>query len=141
MIERNLSDLNEIHIHHSASSNPEHDYVEIIREWHLKRGWEDVGYNFIIRSNGEVQAGRDIKYQPASILNRNDYAIAICLLGHSAFTGKQYISLYRLLEFLIQKYEINPDNIYRHCDLAKTDCPGMELSRVFVQEMKKKYNY
>lgn len=140
MIKRKISKINQIHIHHSASNNPKHDDVSVIDHWHKERGWEMVGYTFFIRAvNGEVQLGRPIQYAPASVKGHNKRAIAICLSGNFAFTGKQLISLYRLLEFLIQKYGINPDKIYRHCDLDKSSvCPGFELSSAFVEEMKRK---
>jgi hypothetical protein len=32
--------------------------VEQIRKWHLKRGWNDVGYHYVIRRNGQIELGR-----------------------------------------------------------------------------------
>ena len=29
--------------------------VREIRQWHLARGWNDVGYHFVIRPDGEVE--------------------------------------------------------------------------------------
>ena len=139
MIKRKLKIIDRIVVHHSGDNI--HDDIIKIREIHLNRGFEDIGYNFVIKTNGEIQAGRDINYIPAHCKGHNLKSIGICLLGNSAFTAKQFFALYRLLEFLIQKYQINPDKIYRHCDLADTDCPGFSLSTAFLKDMKKKYNY
>jgi hypothetical protein len=42
-------------IHCSASTQGD---VAEIRRWHLARGWNDIGYHFVIRPDGEVEVGR-----------------------------------------------------------------------------------
>ena len=41
--------LKRIIVHHSASDNPNHDDIEVIRNWHVnENGWADVGYHFLL---------------------------------------------------------------------------------------------
>jgi len=44
-----------ITVHHSASKDVS---VDTIRQWHLKRGFVDVGYAWIVRKNGDLEYGR-----------------------------------------------------------------------------------
>jgi len=41
---------------HAAATTPSMDIgVKEIREWHLARGWRDVGYHFVIRRDGTLE--------------------------------------------------------------------------------------
>jgi len=140
VIKRKISRIDSIIVHHTGfMPKPEQDDISFIRHIHKQRGFEDAGYHFYVRTDGEVQAGRDIKFAGAHCKGKNKYSIGVVMAGNSAFTANQFFALYRLLEFLIQKYEINPDKITRHCDHHNTLCPGFQLSKAFLNDMKKKY--
>ena len=80
-------------LHCSASDNPLHDDVTVIRQWHLHNGWKDVGYHFYIKKNGTIQVGRSIEMTPAAQMGFNTGTIAICLGGLNEFTEEQFITL------------------------------------------------
>ena len=44
-------EVDRVFLHCSASPNPAHDDINVIRDWHLERGWNDVGYHFFIKGN------------------------------------------------------------------------------------------
>src|SRR3990167_7203849 len=70
-----------IHVHHSAADFPDGETArQTIREWHIKKGWSDIGYNTIIAQDGVFQ-GRPCSKIPASIKGHNVGAIAICVSG------------------------------------------------------------
>ena len=49
---------------HCSATRPEMDIgVQELRKWHMKKGWTDVGYHYVIRRNGTVERGR----HPAAI--------------------------------------------------------------------------
>ena len=54
-------DVDRVFLHCSASPNPEHGDVEVIRAWHRQRGWSDIGYHYFIPFDGELQIGRYIE--------------------------------------------------------------------------------
>ena len=37
----------------------EHD-VEDIRAWHKAKGWSDIGYHYLIKIDGTIEAGRPL---------------------------------------------------------------------------------
>jgi hypothetical protein len=64
--------------HHSLS-----DYgdVDIIRKWHIARGFSDIGYHIVITPAGEIQYGRPLGSAGAHSLWRNADSIGVCLVG------------------------------------------------------------
>lgn len=58
--------VSRVFIHCSASDNPDHDSVAVIRNWHLENGWSDIGYHYFIRKDGVIQEGRPIEQAPAA---------------------------------------------------------------------------
>ena len=78
--------INKVFIHCSASDNPAHDNIEIIRQWHYARGFNDVGYHYYINKNGVVYDGRDVELAPAAQSGFNRGTIAICVGGLESFT-------------------------------------------------------
>lgn len=78
--------------HCSASNNPLHDDIEVVRKWHVEdNSWDDVGYHFFIKSNGELQYGRSLELTPAAQKGFNEGTITICLHGlhPEDFTAEQ----------------------------------------------------
>lgn len=52
-----------------------------IREWHLARGWSDIGYHLIVRLDGEIETGRPMQYQGAHVSGHNDGTIGVVYVG------------------------------------------------------------
>ncbi len=113
-----------ITIHHSASRDVG---VDTIRQWHLKRGFVDIGYAWVVRRNGSLEQGRPMNKQGAHVKHHNYRNMGICVTGN--FTKyppseEQYSSLRKLLGFLCFAFRIPKTNILLHRDLASTVCPG-----------------
>jgi len=101
-------------IHHTDS----HDVsVKEIDKWHRQRGWDCIGYHFVIRKNGSIEKGRPLWKKGAHAKGRNEY-IGIALTGYNNFTNKQITSLKRLLI----KYNI------KHIENHHQNCPGKGLN-------------
>jgi len=49
--------IDRVFLHCSASDVPAHDNVETIRAWHVARGFDDIGYHFLIHKNGDISRG------------------------------------------------------------------------------------
>jgi N-acetylmuramoyl-L-alanine amidase len=104
----------------------------IIDGWHRARGFDNIGYHFVILNNrpfewmdGTIETGREIEKAGAHCKGQNE-AIGICLIGESGkFTPKQYESLKALLKRLHDKYLI--EDIYQHSDFddKKSFCAGI----------------
>ena len=130
---KNRRSINEIIIHCSASkpSTTRDD----IRKWHKQRGWSDIGYHYVIESDGAIKTGRSINKAGAHCKGFNEYSIGICLVGGDdgmkmhKFTAKQKAGLNTLIEGLFMSYgrlPITPHNAYNK---HKT-CPCVELNEI-----------
>ena len=62
-----------------------------IRRWHVdERGWDDVGYHWIIKRSGQLEPGRDQRLQGSHALAVNSKSIGVCLVGRGdIFTEDQ----------------------------------------------------
>lgn len=113
-------DLTKVVIHHTAS----HDVsVEMIDKWHKERGWDGIGYHFVIRKDGTIEKGRPVDVEGAHAIGRNHY-IGIALTGYDEFTEEQVNSLIQLLK------ELGVTHIERH----HKECPGEGLDVESIQE-------
>lgn len=112
-----------------------------IREWHTKeRGWQDIGYHFVIRRDGTVETGRDLDSDGdifeeigAHTVKYNQNSIAICMVGgkgnnnraENNFHQKQFNSLETLLRFVKASYP--KATIHGHREFAQKDCPSFDV--------------
>ncbi|MDH3595075.1 MAG: peptidoglycan-binding domain-containing protein [Rhodospirillales bacterium] len=111
-------------LHCSASDRPEHDDVGVMRDWHLARGWSDVGYHLFVKKDGHVQAGRDLEVIPAAQAGNNTGTIAVCLHGLAVerFTEAQYRSVIGLSNEVNAAYD-GMVTFHGHCEVSSKACP------------------
>ena len=115
------------HIIHCSDSS--FGDAAIIRKWHLARGWRDIGYHFVIRSDGEIEIGRTLECIGAHCKGNNSNSIGTCLIGKESFQQEQFAALKRLNNMLTQ---IFPDLIvmpHNHFNQNKT-CPNFDISKI-----------
>lgn len=113
-----------ITVHHSASPDVS---VDTIRQWHLERGFADVGYHWVVRQNGNLEQGRPMNKPGAHVKSHNYRNLGICITGNFEEyppSEAQYRSLKILLNFLCFAFKISKCKISLHKDLANTLCPG-----------------
>ncbi len=111
-------------IHHSASPDVS---ARVIHGWHLAKGWSGIGYHYVIRADGTVEAGRPLdKIGAHAGAEVNCDSIGVCLTGNFMDhqpTGAQLGSLVQLADYLEYTYAAVL-KVLRHKDVAATDCPG-----------------
>jgi N-acetyl-anhydromuramyl-L-alanine amidase AmpD len=75
---------------HCAATRPHQDIgAAEIRRWHTEQnGWNDIGYHWVIRRDGEVEAGRPESRAGAHAAGHNHDSIGICLVGGLNESGK-----------------------------------------------------
>ena len=73
--------INKIIIHCSATREGRNYDVAEIRRWHLKRGWSDIGYHYLIHLDGKIEEGRPIERMGAHTTGQNRNSIGICYVG------------------------------------------------------------
>lgn len=107
-------------IHCSASKDGVPVSVETIREWHLARGFTDIGYHFVIDVDGAINPGRPVEEPGAHAKGFNAHSLGICLVGgstgHGRYSQAQWDSLRDLVDALRTQYAAN--RIVGHRDLS-----------------------
>jgi hypothetical protein len=133
-------------IHHSATT---YGSAAIIDTWHRQRGFDCLGYHFVIDNgdgnpDGMVEPGPRWPIQKWGAHTRtadnrfNDFGIGICLVGNFDVdhpTPAQIKSLVRLVTYLMRTYHIPLDHVIGHSDAKPTDCPGRYLSVAHIRDL------
>lgn len=123
-------------IHHSATDEGSSLYFD---NYHQGKGWEGIGYHFVIdngtkeKQDGQIEVSpRWIKQEDGShcrASNMNEKAIGICLVGNfnkEYVSSKQLDALVYLVNILRKYYKIPLKRIIGHNQVlgARTECPG-----------------
>ena len=118
---------------------------EDINRWHLERGWDGIGYHYVItngrakstdsykeQDDGLIEKGRPVEKTGAHVRGHNSDSVGVCLIGTHWFTSRQlYKSLPTLLATLMYQHKIDADNIFGHYELDKgKTCPNMNIEEV-----------
>ena len=118
-------------IHCSAVKPDQQSSVAQIDTWHHNRGYKfGVGYHYVIRRDGSIEAGRPEWMVGAHCVNHNSHSIGVCYEGGldargqpaDTRTPEQKAAMRRLLTELHQRYPRAV--IVGHHDLnPMKDCP------------------
>lgn len=126
--------IRRIIVHHSASPR-ETTKLEDIDAWHRKRGFDMVGYHYVIEGNGDVKVGRQLNRRGAHCLQdgANFDSIGICLVGDNTKPGEEWSSKQRaaLLWLIYSLREVFQKQfpVFGHRDIPGTStlCPGRDI--------------
>ena len=143
MIEQNGKPVHTIFVHCSAtrpewfSGSSISSKVEEITRWHKAKGWDTIGYHWIIDRDGQVAAGRPETRVGAHVQNHNTGSIGICLIGgHGSSESDDFAKNYTpeqddALRNLIASLRIRADikRVRGHNEVAAKACPGFNVAR------------
>lgn len=87
----------------------------------LNRGWDDIGYHYIIRRNGEIECGRMESVKGAHCPPMNATSIGVAWVGIEKTSSEQWASLVRLTRELMQRYGVSIHRVFGHRE-ADTSC-------------------
>ena len=73
--------INKIIVHCSATQEGRDLDAAEINKWHLKRGWNGIGYHYVVLLDGTIEYGRSIYKQGAHVKGENEGSIGICYIG------------------------------------------------------------
>lgn len=130
--------INKIIIHCSATKEGNPVTVDDIRRWHVQgRGWNDIGYHYVIELDGTVKQGRPQIAQGAHCFGQNENSIGVCYVGgldedmkpKDTRTPEQKEALKSLI-FKIQS--VFPEaTIHGHNEFSAKACPCFDVSAEF----------
>lgn len=127
-----MKNIKYIVIHCSDSPNEMDVSAKEIHRWHKERGWDGIGYHYVITRKGQLQEGRPEYWQGAHARLVNNCSIGICLVGKDEFNYKQILRCKILLRSMKLKYPNS--EIIGHCkvDPRKT-CPNIDVRKLFSE--------
>ena len=127
--------INEIIVHCSATPEGRDYTVVQIRQWHLQRGFRDIGYHYVIYRDGTIHTGRPVAQAGAHCTGHNAHSIGVCYIGGVAKDNKtpkdtrteaQKKSLANLLKRL---HELYPKaTLHGHRESANKACPSFDVA-------------
>lgn len=127
-----MREINKIIIH-CAATKPSMDIgAEDVKRWHVQRGWRTIGYHFVIRLDGTVEAGRPVSEPGAHAYGHNSDSIGICLVGGldeemnpvADYTDYQIDALANLVDQLVDKHSAE---VIGHNDVSNKTCPNFDV--------------
>jgi len=135
--------INKIIVHCSATQEGRDLDAAEINKWHLKRGWNGIGYHYVVLLDGVIEYGRSIYKQGAHVKGENEGSIGICYIGgvesergsngkwiaKDTRTPEQKESLIHVLKTIKAMY---PDAIiYSHNEFANKACPSFDATKEY----------
>lgn len=134
----NKRSIKEFIVHCSATPEGKDYSVDTIRQWHLQRGFSDIGYHYVVYRDGSIHIGRDESIIGAHCTGHNTNSIGVCYIGGCASDGKtpkdtrtteQKQSLVKLLKELKTKYP--QASIHGHRDFSSKACPSFDATKEY----------
>ena len=129
--------INKIIVHCTATPEGKDYTVDTIRGWHLKQGWKDIGYHYVVTRDGVIHDGRSIHEVGAHTTNHNANSIGIVYVGGLAPDGKnakdtrtdpQREALVSIVRDLMALYGLNLQQVHCHNEYAAKACPSFSIS-------------
>jgi len=121
--------ITQIILHCTATKEGQPVTVPQVTEWHKARGFNTIGYHYLIGLNGEVWKCRPEEQAGAHVEGRNANSIGVCYVGgldanmkpKDTRTPAQKQALLDLLKELTKKYPTA--TIHGHREFASKACP------------------
>lgn len=80
--------ITDIVVHCTATRAWQDFDVDDIRRMHKAQGWADIGYHYLIKLDGTIQAGRDVDIIGAHVSGHNAHSIGVVYVGGLDNQGK-----------------------------------------------------
>lgn len=132
-----MNGVNKITVHHDAipsqnvvSQRDSITRLNSVRQSHLREGWADIGYHYVIDPSGRVWEARPLGYQGAHVKDKNEHNIGVMCMGNFDVqrpTPQQTAALDAFVASLMQRHRIPNSRVYTHQELGQTRCPGRNL--------------
>lgn len=127
--------INKLIIHCTATPEGRETTVTDIDRWHKEKGYNSIGYHYVIYLDGSVHKGRNVEVPGAHTLDNNYDSIGIAYVGGGiktatdTRTSAQKKSMLKLLKGLKHRYP--RAKVYSHRDFNSTSCPGFDAKKEY----------
>lgn len=133
-----MREINKIIIHCTATPKGRHVSVQEIYQWHIARGFNDIGYHYVIDINGVTHEGRPISRIGAHCKGYNTGSIGITYVGGcdkyleplDTRTKEQKQALVKLVN-TIKNSHPNDITVHGHYEFSDKTCPNFDVGLEF----------
>lgn len=137
-IEKSRREINEIIVHCTATPAGRPVSVADIDRWHRQRGFDCIGYHYVIGLDGCIAPGRSVHKAGAHCLGHNARSIGVVYVGGldsqgspaDTRTAAQKQALIQLLRALRRLYP--GASIHGHRDYAAKACPCFDATAEYA---------
>ena len=133
-----MRNITKIIVHCSATPEGKNFTVKQIDACHRQRGFNGIGYHFVIYLDGSIHVGRALAKAGAHCKGYNAHSIGVCYIGGVATDGKtpkdtrtdaQKASLVKLITELRQQF---PNaSVHGHREFANKACPCFDARKEY----------
>ena len=88
-------------VHCSATPDGVYFDADTIDAWHRARGFNKIGYHFVVLLDGTIQVGRMVNEKGAHVKDKNTNTIGVCYIGGGGGKDTRTIKQKTSLSFLI----------------------------------------
>ncbi len=127
--------ITEIIVHCTATAEGKNFHAADIDRWHKQKGWDCIGYHYVVDLDGTIERGRAESKVGAHCLGHNTNSIGVVYIGGLATDGKtakdtrtpqQKAALIKILTEL--KHRFPSATIHGHRDFAAKACPSFDAT-------------
>lgn len=123
-------------VHCSATPEGKDFTVKDIDRWHRERGFDRIGYHYVVYRDGSIHAGRPEEMVGAHCHGKNAHSIGICYIGGLSSDGKtakdtrtdeQKRGLKEIVARMVKRYPWA--TVHGHNEFAAKACPCFDVKR------------
>lgn len=133
-------------VHCTATPEGQARTVEEIRAEHIRQGWSDIGYHYVVDLEGEAHLGRDADIAGAHVSDHNSNSIGVVYVGglendpskkysqlkaKDTRTDRQKAALISLLIDLRKLYPYATILGHRDFQGVRKDCPSFDAKKEY----------
>jgi N-acetylmuramoyl-L-alanine amidase len=131
-----MRQIDGIVVHCSATPAGKPFRAADIDRWHREKGWDGIGYHFVIPLDGSIEPGRDLASAGAHVSGHNARTIGVCYIGGmnaqntaaaNTLNAEQADALELLLRGLRAKWPKATIRGHRDYPKVAKACPSFEV--------------
>lgn len=138
-----MREIDEIIIHCTATPAGRDVSASDIDKWHRQRGFDCIGYHYVVRLDGSLQVGRPLDKVGAHCKGHNAHSIGIVYVGGidengqyaDTRTAEQRGTMAVLISFLVRSFS-TIKTISGHRDYAARACPCFDARKEYKAYLK-----
>ena len=132
-----MREIDKIIVHCTATKEGRAVSIEEITRWHKEKGYNTIGYHYVVGLDGTIYPGRGEHRMGAHCLGHNASSIGVCYVGGHNQSGKpkdtrtpaQKKALLSLLRELRAKYP--KASIHGHNEYSNKACPCFDAHKEY----------